>query len=115
MKKLICAALVAGSMVVLAEDASKPAEAAAAPTVEAAKPKRPQLTPEQIAARKAKFEKRMAERKAAMETKALEIIKKYGLDDEKAKALFNELQDVVRPGFGRRPRPMPKQPAPKAE
>ena len=113
MKKLMLAALVAGSMVAMAEDAAKPAENAAAPAAVAAKKAaRAKMSPEE---RKAMFEKRMAERKAAMEKKSVEIIKKYGLDDEKAKALFNELQAAMMSGFGRRPRPNMKKAAPKAE
>ena len=68
------------------------------------------MTPEQRAEMRAKFEQRMAARKAEMEKKAVEIIKKYGLDDEKAKALFNDLQNEMRSGFGRRPRPNMKRP-----
>ena len=116
MKKLMLAAVLACSMVAVAADAVKPEVKAAAPAAEAAKAvktKRPQLTQEQRAKMRAQREKFMAERRAKMEAKAVEIIKKYGLDDEKAKALFNELQDAMRAGFmGRRPRPNAAKPAP---
>ena len=107
MKKLIAAAMIAGSMMVMAEEAAKPAEAAkaAVPAMAARK----QITPEQRAAMKAKFEERMAARKAEMEKKALDVIKKYGLDDEKAKALLADLEAVLKPA--RRPRPNMKRPA----
>ena len=103
MKKLIAAAMIAGSMMVMAEEAAKPAEAAkaAVPAMAARK----QITPELRAAMKAKFE----ERKAEMEKKALDVIKKYGLDDEKAKALLADLEAVMKPA--RRPRPNMKRPA----
>ena len=114
-KKLMFAAVLACSMVVVADDAAKPEAKAAAPAAEAAqavRAKRPQMTPEQRAEMRAKREKFMAERRAKMEAKAVEIIKKYGLDDEKAKALFNELQDAMRAGFmGHRPRPNAAKPA----
>ena len=110
MKKLIFAALVAGSAFAFADEAAKPAAPAAAAAVKA--PARRQITPEQRAAMRAKFEQRMAARKAEMEKKGLEIIKKYGLDDEKAKALLAELEAAMRPA--RRPRPnMTKRPAAK--
>ena len=109
MKKLIVAAMIAGSMMVMAEEAGKPAEAPkAAATTATAVPRR-QITPEQRAAMKAKFEERMAARKAEMEKKALDVIKKYGLDDEKAKALLADLEAVMKPA--RRPRPNMKRPA----
>ena len=112
MKKLVFSVLLAGAMVAFAEEMAKPAApVAAAPTAVKAPVKR-QITPEQRAAMRAKFEQRMAARKAEMEKKALEIIKKYGLDDEKAKALFSELETAMRPS--RRPRPnMMKRPAAK--
>lgn len=103
MKKLVFSALMAGAMVAFgAEETAKPAAPAAAPVAVAAPAKR-QITPEQRAAMRAKFEQRMAARKAEMEKKSLEIIKKYGLDDEKAKALLAELETAMRPT--RRPRP----------
>lgn len=115
MKKLIVAAMIAGSMMmaadgVKAEEATTKAtpKAAEAPAV-AAKPARRQVAPEQRAAMRAKLEQRMAARKAEMEKKAIEIIKKYGLDDEKAKALLAELEVAIK--SSRRPRPNMKRPA----
>ena len=102
MKKLIAAAMIAGSMMVMAEEAAKPAEAPKANAPAAVAPRR-QITPEQRAAMKAKFEERMAARKAERDKKAIEVIKKYGLDDEKAKALLADLEAVMKPA--RRPRP----------
>ena len=102
MKKLIAAAMIAGSMMVMAEEAAKPAEAPKANAPTAVTPRR-QMTPEQRDAMRAKFEQRMAARKAEMEKKSLDVIKKYGLDDEKAKALLADLEAVMRPA--RRPRP----------
>ena len=112
MKKLFFSALMAGAMVSFgAEETAKPAAPAATPSAVAAPVKR-QITPEQRAAMRAKFEQRMAARKAEMEKKSLEIIKKYGLDDEKAKALLAELETVMKQS--RRPRPnMMKRPAAK--
>ena len=108
MKKLIAAAMIAGSMMVMAEEAAKPAEAPKANAPAAVAPRR-QITPEQCAAMKAKFEERMAARKAERDKKAIEVIKKYGLDDEKAKALLADLEAVLKPA--RRPRPNMKRPA----
>ena len=110
MKKLIFAVLIAGSAVAFAEEAKPTAPAAAAPVAVKA-PARRQITPEQRAAMRAKFEQRMAARKAEMEKKGLEIIKKYGLDDEKAKALLAELEAAMKPS--RRPRPNMKRPVAK--
>ena len=99
MKKLICAAVVAGSMFAMADEAAKaevkaPAAPAAAEAVKVA-PKRPQFTPEQ---RRAMFEQRNAERKAKMEAQMLEVVKKYVPEEEKAKALIKELQDTLMAG-----------------
>ena len=113
MKKLICAAVVAGSMFVMAEETAKKEATAAVPAAaEAVKeaPKRPQLTDEQRAQRE-KFMKRRAEMKAEMDKKMVEVIKKYGLDDEKANALWKEMQETMkngRRGQMRRPMPMRK-------
>ena len=109
MKKLIAAAMIAGSMMAMAEEAGKPAEAPKAAATTAVVTPRRQITPEQRAAMRAKFEERMAARKAEIEKKAVEVIKKYGLDDEKAKSLFAELEAIVKPA--RRPRPNMKRPA----
>ena len=117
MKKLICAAIVAGSMVVMADEAAKKEAAPAAPAaVEAAKvaPKRPQITPEQRQKMREQREKFMAERKAKMEAQMLEVVKKYVPEEEKAKALIKELQDTLMAGrrnMMRPPRPSAAKPA----
>ena len=113
MKKLICAAVVAGSMFALAEEAAQPAAApvdAVKVAEKAPMPKRPQLTPEQREKMRAQRAKFMEERKAKMEASMIEVIKKYGLDDEKAKALLKDLQEAMKMGrrMPRRPRPMPR-------
>ena len=111
MKKLICAAVVAGSMFAMAEEAAKTeakAPAAAAEAVKAA-PQRPQMTPEQRQKMREQREKFMAERKAKMEAQMLEVVKKYVPEEEKAKSLIKELQDAMMAGrrnMMRRP-PMP--------
>ena len=114
MKKLICAAVVAGSMFVMAEEAAK-AEASAAPAVaEAAKvaPKRPQITPEQRQKMREMAEKRRAEFMAKKEQQVLEIVQKYVPEEEKAKALVKELQDVLMSGRRNMKRPpRPQKPA----
>ena len=100
MKKLICAAVVAGSMVAMAEEVAK-AEAPAAPVAaESVKvaPKRPQISEEQRQKMREQREKFMAERKAKMEAKMLEVVKKYVPEEEKAKALVKELQDTLMAG-----------------
>ena len=100
MKKLICAAVVAGSMFAMAEEAPK-ADAAAQVAAEAVKkavPQRRQITPEQRQKMREQREKFMAERKAKMEAQILEIVKKYVPEEEKAKALVKELQDTVMAG-----------------
>ena len=115
MKKLICAALVAGSMCAMADEAKCENGVCALPGVAAEgkvqKPARPQMTPEQRAEIRAKRE---AERKAAMEAKMLEIVKKYIADEEQAKALIKELQELqetMRPGMRRPPMPKAAKPA----
>ena len=102
MKKLICAVVVAGSMFAMADEAAKaevkaPAAPAAAEAVKVA-PKRPQISAEQRQKRREQREKFMAERKAKMEAQVLEIDKKYVPEEEKAKALVKELQDVLMTG-----------------
>ena len=102
MKKLICAAVVAGSMVVMAEEAAKaevkaPVAPVAAEAVKVA-PKRPQFSEEQRAKMREQREKFMAERKAKMEAQLLEVVKKYVPEEEKAKALVKELQDTLMAG-----------------
>ena len=99
MKKLICAAVVAGSMFAMAEEADKaaPAVPAAAEAVKVA-PKRPQITPEQRQKMREMAEKRRAEFMAKKEAQVLEIVKKYVPEEEKAKALVKELQDTLMAG-----------------
>ena len=113
MKKLICAAVVAGSMFAMAEEADKaaaPAVPAAAEAVKVAS-KRPQISPEQRQKMREQREKFMAERKAKMEAQVLEIVKKYVPEEEKAKALVKELQDTVMSGRRNMMRP-PRPPKP---
>ena len=116
MKKLICAAVVAGSMFVMAEDPAKTevkAVPAAAETVKVA-PKRPQISAEQRQKMREQREKFMAERKAKMEAQMLEVVKKYVPEEEKAKALIKELQDAMMSGrrnMMRPPRPSAAKPA----
>ena len=115
MKKLICAAIVAGSMVAMAEEAPK-AEAAAPAAAEAVKvaPKRAKMSAEQREQRqkmREMAEKRRAERNAKMEAQVLEIVKKYVPEEEKAKALVKELQDAMMAGRRNMMRP-PRPPKP---
>ena len=120
MKKLICAAVVAGSMFAMAEETAKaeaPAVPAAAEAVKVA-PKRPQITPEQRQKMREQREKFMAERKAKMEAQLLEVAKKYVPEEEKAKALVKELQDAMMVGrrnMMRPPRPQKPEAAKPAE
>ena len=116
MKKLICAAIVAGSMVAMAEEAAKaeaPAVPAAAEAVKVA-PKGPRISAEQRQKMREQREKFMAERKAKMEAQVLEIVKKYVPEEEKAKALVKELQDALMAGrrnMMRRPKAPAAKPA----
>ena len=115
MKKLICAAVVAGSMFAMAEEAPK-ADAAAQVAAEAVKkaPQRRQITPEQRQKMREQREKFMAERKAKMEQQVLEIVKKYVPEEEKAKALVKELEDAMMSGrrnMMRRPKAPSAKPA----
>ena len=116
MKKLICAAVVAASMFVMAEETAK-AEAALVAVAEAVKagPQRRQITPEQRQKMREQREKFMAERKAKMEAQVLEIVKKYVPEEEKAKALVKELQDAMMAGrrnmMRRPPKPGVEKPA----
>lgn len=116
MKKLMLAALVAGSMVAMADEPAKKADAKPAASVAVQPAARKQFTPEQRAEMRAKHEKFVAERKAKLEAAQLEVLKKYGIEGDKAKELLKELQDAMRKagpaGFGRgmfgdRKRPMP--------
>lgn len=117
MKKLICAAIAAGSMVAMAEEcatakcagAAKPAPVAA----EAVKPFK--MTDAQRQKMREQREKFMAERKAKMEARMLETVKKYVPEEEKAKALVKELQDAMMAGrrnmMRRPPKPEGAKPA----
>ena len=114
MKKLVCAAIVAASMCAMADEAKKDAAPAAAPAAVAAKPEvsaRPQMTEEMRAKMRERREKFMAERKAAMEAKMLDVVKKYVPEEDKAKALIKELQESM---MGAR-RQMMSRPMPPAE
>ena len=116
MKKLICAAVVAGSMFAMAEESAKKDGAAAPAAAEAVKvaPKRSQISEEQRAKMREQREKFMAERKAKMEAQFLEVVKKYVPEEEKAKALVKELQETMTAGrrnMMRPPRPTAAKPA----
>ena len=80
-----------------AEEAAQAAPAASAKAAVAARPGRVQITPEKRAEMRAKREQFMAARKAAMQAKMLEVVKKYVPDEEKAKALLAELEAVLMP------------------
>ena len=119
MKKLICAAVVAGSMFAMADETAKaevkaPVAPVAAEAVKVA-PRRSQISPEQREKMRAQREKFMAERKAKMEAQVLEIVKKYVPEEEKAKALVKELQDAMMSGrrnmMRRPPKPDVEKPA----
>lgn len=111
MKKLVCAAIVAASMCAMADEAKKDAAPAAAAVAKPTAPARPQMTEEQRAQMRERRQKFMAERKAAMESKMLEVVKKYVPEEAKAKELVKELQEAMmgaRRPMTNRPRPMPK-------
>ena len=113
MKKLVCAAMVAASVCAMADEVKKEAAPAAAPAAAVAKPAipaRPQMSEEQRAKMRERREKFMAERRAAMEAKMLDVVKKYVPEEDKAKALIKELQESM---MGAR-RQMMNRPAPKA-
>ena len=98
------------SAVAADEVAKEPAAPKAAETVKQL-PRRVSMTPEQRAQMRARREKFMAERKAAMEKKLLDVVKKYVPDEEKAKALVAELQETMMSGRRaaiNRPRPSAK-------
>ena len=115
MKKLICAAVVAGSMFAMAEEAPK-AETAVPAAAEAVKtaPKRAKMPPEQRQKMREMAEKRRAEFVAKKEQQILEVVKKYVPEEEKAKALVKELQDAMMAGRRNMMRP-PRPPKPGAE
>lgn len=117
MKKLICAAIAAGSMVAMAEECAtaKSAEAAKSAPVAAEAVKPFKMTDAQRQKMREQREKFMAERKAKMEARMLETVKKYVPEEEKAKALVKELQDVMMSGrrnmMRRPPKPSAEKPA----
>ena len=80
-----------------AEEAAPAAPAASAKAAVVAKPGRVQMTPEKRAEMRAKREQFMAERKAALQAKVLEIVKKYVPDETQAKALVAELEAAMKP------------------
>ena len=115
MKKLVCAAFVAAAMVAAADEAKCEGGKCELPKAEAAeaaapaKPAKGGLSAEQRAKMREQRAKLMAERKAAMEAKMLEVVKKYVPEEEKAKALIAELQGVALGGRRELKRPpMPK-------
>lgn len=96
MKKLMLAAMVVGSMIAMADEPAKKVEAKPAAPVAVQPAVRRQLTPEQRAEMRAKREKFMSERKAKLEAAQLEVLKKYGIEGDKAKELLKELQEAMR-------------------
>jgi len=111
MKKLVMVAMLAGSMLAMAADEAAPKPAPAPEQKAVVAPERPQrqgMSEEQRAQMRAQREKFFAQRRAEMENRAVEIIKKYGLDDAKAKELYAELQKSMRPQRRSRPMPPPK-------
>ena len=101
-KRMLGAGMMAAMLAVAgvsanAEEAAQAAPAASAKAAVVAKPGRVQMTPEQRAEMRAKRVKAMAERKVALQAKALEIVKKYVPDEEKAKALVAELEAAMKP------------------
>lgn len=96
MKKLMLAAMVAGSMIAMADEPAKKGEAKPAAPVAVQPAVRRQLTPEQRAEMRAKREKFMSERKAKLEAAQLEVLKKYGIEGDKAKELLKDLQEAMR-------------------
>lgn len=74
---------------------SKPV--AAEKKISVALPSRPQMTPEQRSQLREQRMRKMAERRAALEAKQLEIVRKYISDETKAKALLEELKAARMP------------------
>ena len=97
MKTLVCAAIVAGSMFAMADEAVKTA-AVATPVAAETVRKRSQIPAEQRQKMREMAEKRRAEFMAKKEAQALEIVRKYVPEEEKAKALVKELLDVMMTG-----------------
>ena len=99
--KMFCAMMIAAFTAVLGLNVVAADGVAKVPTaVEAVKqaPRRVSMTPEQRAEMRTRREKSLAERKAAMEKKMLDVVKKYVPDEEKAKALVAELQETMMSG-----------------
>lgn len=98
MNKLIVGTMVFGCLTCVsafgADEAKPAAPAAAAQKVE--RPSFKQMTPEQRAELKAKREKFLAERKARIQARQLEILKKHGIEGEKAQAILDDLQKALR-------------------
>ena len=110
MKKLMCALVVAGMIgFAVAEEAAAP-ESELAKTAEMIKgvTKKVKLTPEEKAQLKAERRKLMEERRAEMEAKLLEVVKKYVPEEEKAKALVDELNALGVRTFSHRRAPKAK-------
>lgn len=113
MKKLMMAAMIAGSMFAMAAEEAPAAAAATPAAVQTMKkaPARAKLTPEQIAERKAKREKFFADRKAKIEAQILEVLKKHGVEGETAQAIVKDLAETMSNPFmgmgarARKPRP----------
>ena len=118
MKKLICTAVFAGSMFVMAEEAAKVAPDAAVKTPVAVKtaeavkaqPGRFQMTEAKRAEMKARHEEFMARRKAEMEKRILEVVKKHVPEEEKANALAKDLADALMASRRSMIRPRPQMP-----
>jgi len=87
-------------------EAATEAAPARTTTVERSVRSRGALTDAQRAELRERRKKMMEVRKAETEARALEIVRKYVPDEEKAKALLAELESVLSPQR-RRPRPQP--------
>ena len=114
MKKLLIATLMLGAaFAAVAEEAAPAAPAPAAAEAAPAKKAPAKLD-------RAKLEARMKARLAERVGRTVEVLKKYGLDDEKAKACAEELvQTMMRPPRpAKKPagkKPAGKKPAPEAK
>lgn len=105
MKKLIFTAALAATSLFGAEELIPPAPAPEVPKIvplntaktAAKQPRSTEDMRERIARQRAMFEKHMAAQRERNEAKMLSIVKKYGLDDEKSRALVKELLDTMAP------------------
>lgn len=98
MNKLIVGTMVIGCLTCLSvfgAESVKPSAATEAPK-KMERPSFKQMTPEQRAELKAKREKFIAERKARIQARQLEILKKHGIEGEKAQAILDDLQKALR-------------------